>query len=148
MIDIKNGNLFKSNCKTLVNPVNCVGVMGAGIALEFKKRFPEMFEDYKKRCADGKVKIGEPYIFQENGINILNFPTKNHWKMLSKLSYITKGLDWFAEHYEEYGIDSIAFPALGCGCGGLEWGIIYPIMHQKLRNLPIQIEIYAPVRNS
>ena len=78
------------------------------------------------------------------GTSILNFPTKEHWRSPSKLSYIIEGLDWFCENYQKYDISSIAFPPLGCGNGGLSWEVVGPIMYSKLRDLPIEIEIYAP----
>ena len=141
---VKIGNIFESSCSTIVNTVNCVGVMGKGIALEFKKKYPEMFMEYVLKCDRGEVKPGFPYVYQNNGISILNFPTKDHWRSPSRLSYVTDGLNWFVENYEKYGIDSIAFPPLGCGNGGLNWNVVGPIMYQKLSKLPINIEIYAP----
>lgn len=142
---IKIGNLFESNATTLVNTVNCVGVMGKGIALEFKKRFPNMYDEYVAMCEAGIVRPGKPYLYQDfYGISILNFPTKDHWRSPSKLSYIISGLDWFREHYQEYQITSIAFPPLGCGNGGLPWDVVGPIMYNSLKDLPIDIEIYAP----
>lgn len=142
---VKIGDLFETKCKTIVNTVNCVGVMGKGIALEFKKQYPLMFKDYMKKCNSGELRPGNPYVYEDvSGRKILNFPTKDHWRSPSRLSYITEGLDWFIEHYEEYGIESIAFPPLGCGNGGLTWDVVGPIMYQKLKNLPIEIEIYAP----
>ena len=132
-----------------MNAVNCVGVMGKGIALEFKKRYPEMYRDYAARCADGMVKLGVPYLYRDLlDTSILNFPTKNHWRGASELSYITDGLKWFIQNYEELNITSIAFPALGCGNGGLEWSLVGPTMYGLLRNLPIDIEIYAPYGTS
>jgi len=142
---IKIGDIFQSKCLTIVNTINCVGVMGKGIALEFKKRYPDMFMDYKNRCNLGEVKTGTPYVFDiGNGKKILNFPTKYHWRSPSRLSYVIEGLDWFVENYAKYGITSIAFPPLGCGNGGLTWETVGPIMYQKLKCLPIEIEIYAP----
>lgn len=146
---VKIGNLFESKCSAIVNTVNCVGVMGKGIALEFKKRYPEMFLDYVFKCDRGEVQPGVPYFYQDRGeVNILNFPTKDHWRSPSRLSYVIDGLDWFIENYEKYNIDSVAFPPLGCGNGGLTWATVGPIMYQKLRELPIQIEIYAPFGTS
>lgn len=143
------GNIFDSKCSTLVNTVNCVGVMGKGIALEFKKRYPEMFREYQVLCKDGKVKPGQPYLYRDaSGISILNFPTKDHWRFPSKFSYVCDGLDWFAKYYQELGITSIAFPALGCGNGGLKWEDVGPEMYRKLKDLPIEIEIYAPFGTS
>lgn len=112
---VKIGNIFESSCSTIVNIVNCVGVMGKGIALEFKKKYPEMFMEYVLKCDRGQVKPGVPYIYQDNKTSILNFPTKDHWRSPSRLAYVVDGLDWFVENYEKYGIKSIAFPPLGCG---------------------------------
>lgn len=145
---VKIGNMFESKCSTIVNTVNCVGVMGKGIALEFKKRYPEMFMEYVLKCDKGEVKPGVPYVYQNDKVSIVNFPTKDHWRSPSRLSYVIDGLNWFVENYEKYGIDSIAFPPLGCGNGGLTWNVVGPIMYQKLCLLPIDIEIYAPFGTS
>lgn len=142
---VKIGNLFESKCTTLVNTVNCVGVMGKGIALQFKKQYPDMYKDYVEKCSLDEVKPGVPYIYKNmDGTSILNFPTKDHWRSPSRLSYVIDGLDWFIENYKKYGIDSIAFPPLGCGNGGLTWDVVGPVMYQKLSRLPIEVEIYAP----
>ncbi len=142
---IKIGNIFESEAKTLVNTINCVGVMGKGIALEFKKRYPTMFKEYAELCAKGLVKPGKPYYYTDlSGTSIINFPTKDNWRSPSKLSYIVSGLNWFREHYQELGITSIAFPPLGCGNGGLDWAIVGPLMYEKLADLPIEIEMFAP----
>ncbi len=142
---VKIGDMFESKCSTIVNTVNCVGVMGKGIALEFKKKYPAMFRDYVERCNSGQVKTGTPYVYDNgDGTKILNFPTKNHWRSPSRLAFVIEGLDWFVENYKELGITSIAFPPLGCGNGGLTWDVVGPIMYQKLSVLPIDIEIYAP----
>ena len=138
------GNLFDSTCSTLVNTVNCVGVMGKGIALEFRKRYPDMFSDYVLKCKSGELKPGRPYLYNKGNIGILNFPTKTHWREPSELSYIISGLDWFIANYEINNISSIAFPALGCGNGGLPWNEVSQIMQEKLSSLPIEIEIYEP----
>ena len=139
------GDLFASQAQTLVNTVNCVGVMGKGVALEFKKRFPSVFNDYAARCARKEVRLGEPYLFgSADDQRVLNFPTKGHWRSPSKLADIESGLDYFVRHYSEWGIDSIAFPPLGCGNGGLEWAEVGPLIYGKLHRLPITIEVYAP----
>lgn len=146
MIKVLLGNIFDSKCKTIVNTVNCVGVMGKGIALEFKKRYYDMFLDYKFKCDREEVVVGKPYFYNDSsGKQILNFPTKNHWRGKSELSYITEGLDWFINNYKENNVESIAFTALGCGNGGLSWDVIGKVMYQKLYELPIEIEIYAPI---
>lgn len=139
------GNMFDSTKQTLVNTVNCVGVMGKGVALEFKKRFPAMYSEYVELCAQNKIHPGEPYLYSDlTGASVLLFPTKDHWRSPSRLQYITDGLDWFVKHYQELGITSISFPPLGCGNGGLSWDMVGPVMYHKLKNLPIDIEIYAP----
>lgn len=148
-IDVRIGNIFESKSHTLVNTVNCVGVMGKGVALEFKKRWPAMACDYENRCASKKVKIGEPYLYEDMlGTSIINFPTKQHWRAASRLADIEKGLDYFLQHYKEWGIQSIAFPPLGCGNGGLDWELVGPLMYSKLSALDIPIEIYAPFGTS
>ena len=142
---VKIGNMFESKCATIVNAVNCVGVMGKGIALEFKRRYPEMYDEYVEKCKAGEVKVGKPYVYNNaDGMKILNFPTKDHWRSPSRLSYVIDGLNWFIKHYEEYEIKSIAFPALGCGNGGLSWEAVGSVMYNKLCDLPIDVEIYAP----
>lgn len=145
MIKVLVGNLFNSQCQTLVNTVNTVGIMGVGIALEFKKRFPDMYEDYVKRCAEGKVKLGEPYLYKRlTPPWILNFPTKKHWRSVSKISDIIRGLEYLEQHYKEWGINSIALPPLGCGHGQLEWNIIGPTLYRYMRRFDIPVELYAP----
>ncbi len=149
MIKVLIGDLISSEMQTKVNTVNCVGVMGKGIAQLFKKLYPEMYEDFVDRCRSGEVKEGVPYIYVDLfGNRIINFPTKNHWKGLSNLKSIEKGLDIFIENYQQWGIESIAFPPLGCGNGGLSWLQVGPLMYQKLSDLSIPIEIYAPFGTS
>lgn len=145
MVKINIGDILSSTMQTKVNTVNCVGVMGKGIAQLFKQQYPEMYDDYVDRCKIGEVEEGVPYLFQDIfGNKILNFPTKAHWKGLSKLESIIKGLDIFVLNYKEWGIQSIAFPPLGCGNGGLTWQQVGPVMYQKLSLIDIPIEIYAP----
>ena len=145
LMNIIIGDLFESRAKTLVNTVNCVGVMGKGIALEFKKRYPAMFEEYEQLCSRKEVAPGKPYHYSDlYGTSIINFPTKDHWRSPSKFSYIASGLDWFRANYKKYHITSVAFPPLGCGNGGLPWTVVGPLMYEKLHDLPIDIEIYAP----
>jgi len=145
VITVKIGDLFSSNARTLVNTVNCVGVMGKGIALEFKKHFPEMFKDYVRRCENGEVKLGNPYLYKRTCPPwILNFPTKDHWRSVAKLSDIIAGLDHLAGHYREWGITSLAVPPLGCGNGQLEWRVVGPTLYRRLKQLDIPVELYAP----
>jgi O-acetyl-ADP-ribose deacetylase (regulator of RNase III)/uncharacterized protein YwgA len=146
MIKVKTGNLLESGAQTLVNTVNCVGVMGKGIALEFKKRFPEMYQDYVRRCDTGQVKLGEPYLFKSMfDPQIVNFPTKDHWRSLARLSDIIEGLDYLEDHYKEWGITSIAVPPLGCGNGQLEWNVVGRTLYRRLRTFDIPVELYAPI---
>jgi O-acetyl-ADP-ribose deacetylase (regulator of RNase III) len=142
MLTYLKGTVFNAPAKTLVNTVNCSGVMGAGIALEFKLRFPEMFEDYVKKCESKQIKIGVPHIYEySEKLWIMNFPTKIHWRFPSKLEWIEQGLKYFAENFEKRNIESIAFPKLGTNNGGLDWNEVKLLMERYLKdvNLPIYI---------
>ncbi len=139
------GDLFESQAQALANTVNCVGVMGKGVALEFKRRFPAMFDDYSSRCDRKQVRLGEPYLYRDtSGRLIVNFPTKGHWRSSSRLGDIERGLDYLAQHLAEWSISSIALPPLGCGNGGLEWSEVGPLIYRKLCDLPVAVEVYAP----
>jgi O-acetyl-ADP-ribose deacetylase (regulator of RNase III)/uncharacterized protein YwgA len=145
MVKVLIGNLFESKAQTLVNTVNCVGVMGKGVALEFKKRFPEMFEDYERRCQRREVKLGRPYLFKRLVPPwILNFPTKDHWRSVANLEAIVEGLKYLLNHYKEWDIISLAVPPLGCGQGQLEWRVVGPTLYRYLSKMDIPIELYAP----
>lgn len=143
MIIYKKGDLFESDCQTLVNTVNCVGVMGKGIALAFKNKYPEMFLSYKNICNKGLLKPGTLQLYTKYDKFILNFPTKLDWKNPSKIEYIEEGLKKFVEVYKSKGITSIAFPLLGCSNGGLNWeNQVKPIMEHYLKDIDIRVEIY------
>jgi len=145
MIKVRVGNLFQSRAQTLVNTVNCVGVMGKGVALEFRRRFPRMYKDYMERCRAGKVRLGEPYLYRDLvGPWVLNFPTKDHWRSVSRLSDIEAGLEYLERHYRAWGITSLAVPPLGCGQGGLEWRVVGPTLYRHFARLDIPVELYAP----
>ncbi|MEP0821242.1 MAG: macro domain-containing protein [Ignavibacterium sp.] len=145
MVTVRVGDIFKSDAQTLTNTVNCVGVMGKGIALEFKKRFPDMFADYEEKCKRKEVRLGRPYLFTRLLPPwILLFPTKDHWRSVSSLSAIEEGLICLKSHYREWGIKSIAIPPLGCGLGELDWNIVGPTLYKHLRDLEISVELYAP----
>lgn len=149
MIKVIIGDIFESKMDVLVNTINCVGVMGKGIASSFKNKYPEMFIEYKRMCDKKLVHTGELYPYKiEDKVAVINFPTKQHWRSPSKLEYIISGLQWFTENYEKLNIKSIAFPPLGCGNGGLSWEYVGPIMYKYLKELPIDIEIYAPYNTS
>ena len=143
------GDLFASQAQARVNTVNCVGIMGKGVAQEFKKRYPLMFEDYAEKCDRKQVRLGEPYLYRDrSGVLIVNFPTKDHWRSPSRLSDIERGLDYFVRHHGEWGVKSVAFPPLGCGNGGLSWEEVGPLMYGKLQRLQIDVEVYAPYGTS
>lgn len=136
------GNIFCTNAQTIVNTVNCVGVMGAGIALECKLRYPKMFQKYAEFCEAGLLEPGKLWLYKQENPWILNFPTKKHWRYPSKESYLRSGLEKFIETYDEKGITSVAFPLLGADKGGLPKEVSLSIMKEYLCNLPIDIEIY------
>lgn len=139
------GDILQSKAQTLVNTVNCVGIMGKGIALEFKKRFPKMFEDYAERCERREVKLGVPYLYKTLlPPQIINFPTKDHWKSVSRLGDIERGLQHLLSHYKEWGVTSLALPPLGCGNGQLEWKAVGPLIYRYASRMDIPVELYAP----
>ncbi len=142
MLTYIEGDLFGSPAQVLVNTVNTVGVMGKGIALEFKKRYPRMFLQYKEQCEKHKLVIGKLMLWYEPDHWLLQFPTKEHWRNPSKLEYIEKGLMTFTRKYADYNISSIAFPRLGCGNGDLDWNDVKPLMEKYLKDLPIDVYIY------
>lgn len=148
-IQIIDGNIWNTKSQVLVNTVNCVGVMGAGIALETKLRYPDMFKRYKEHCDSKSLDIGKLYLYtQSEPYWILNFPTKKHWKYPSKESYIIDGLNKFRDSYQDKKIKSIAFPVLGGLNGGLDENRVITIMQDHLHDLPINIEIYRYDKNS
>lgn len=145
MIEYVRGDLLKSSAQVLVNTVNTVGIMGAGIALQFKEQYPEMFQKYQTLCKKKLLDIGKLYLWKSTDTSskeILLFPTKNHWLNLSELKWIEAGLQKFVENYERLNIKSIAFPKLGCGNGGLSWHDVKPVMEKYLEPLPIKIYVY------
>ena len=145
MIEYKCGDILREESEAVVNTVNCVGIMGKGIALEFKKQFPEMYEDYLQRCEKGEVKLGLPYLYKSFLPPwVLNFPTKEHWRSVSRIQDIAKGLEYLQKHYKEWNIQSLAVPPLGCGEGQLEWKVVDPTLHRYLNQLDIPVELYAP----
>jgi O-acetyl-ADP-ribose deacetylase (regulator of RNase III) len=145
LITFIQGNLFETNAQVITNAINCVGVMGKGVALEFKRRYPELFTDYKRRCADRSVRVGELYLWEDESVQILNFPTKKHWKDPSRLEYIETGLRYLVANYAELGIHSIAMPQLGCGNGGLDWKIVMQMMKDHLGLIPdLEVYVYVP----
>ena len=145
MIKYVEGDIFKSPAQVLVNTVNTVGVMGKGLALSFKKRYPKMFDAYRKACEKHQFSIGKLMIYYAPDHWILMFPTKASWRNPSKIEYLEEGLKKFVDTYAEKGITSIAFPKLGCGNGELSWHDVKPVMERYLQPLPITIYIYVGV---
>jgi len=152
MIEYKNGDILKSDAEALVNTVNCVGVMGAGIALHFKRAFTNNFMLYVKECRLGKVQPGLMLVY-ETGVPapryIINFPTKRHWRDNSRMEDIESGLEALAKVIIEKNIRSIAIPALGCGLGGLNWLDVKPLIEAALQplinDINTRIIIYEPL---
>ncbi|MBW3539977.1 MAG: macro domain-containing protein [Planctomycetes bacterium] len=136
------GDLFRSPARVLVNTVNTVGVMGKGIAKDFKQIYPEMFREYQKLCEAKRLDIGQLHLFRTPHKWVLNFPTKKHWRQPSRPEYVEAGLQAFARTYEANSITSIAFPPLGCGNGELDWERqVRPLMERYLR--PLHIDVYV-----
>lgn len=142
MLTYRRTSLLESTAQTLVNTVNCVGVMGKGIALEFKKREPEMFAAYKRICDKKLLAPGKLWLWRGKEHLTLNFPTKLHWKNPSKIEWIEAGLRKFVDTYKALGIVEVSFPRLGCGNGGLDWDDVRPVMERYLAPLPIQVFIH------
>lgn len=158
MIIYTTENLFNSPAQTLVNPVNTVGVMGKGIAKDFKKYYPAMFKKYKYFCENRQFNVGElmlskeePIIYRKKVTNefrkrwILNFPTKKHWRNKSQLEYIELGLKKFVSIYAQKDIQSVSFPQLGIGNGGLNWYDVKILMEKYLQeiDIPVYIHLYG-----
>lgn len=149
MIELKQGNLLEADAEALVNTVNTEGVMGKGVALQFKKAFPDMFEEYQKACKSGEVAIGKMHVYRRHGLigpkYVINFPTKKSWREPSDMDYVKKGLESLAEVIKSLDIRSIAIPPLGCGQGGLKWENVFPAIQQSLQQLAnINILVFPP----
>lgn len=148
MITYTTGDLFEAQTEAIVNTVNTVGVMGKGIALQFKQRFPDNYLVYKKACDQNLLKIGDLLITESSSLffkYIINFPTKEHWRNPSKYEYIEKGLDTLIDEIKKRNIKSIALPPLGAGNGKLDWMKVKEILNEKLIKLPkVEFIIYEP----
>lgn len=147
MFEYIEGNIFDSPAQVIVNTVNTVGVMGKGLALEFKNRYPEMFADYRTACEKRQFTMGKLMLWRAPDHWILMFPTKENWRNPSKLEYIERGLKNFVNSYADKNISSIAFPKLGCGNGELDWNDVKPLMEKYLKPLPIDVYIYLGFKN-
>ena len=149
MIEFKQGNILQEETEALVNTVNCVGVMGRGIALQFKKAFPENFKAYAAACQRGEVVPGRMFVFETGQLTppryIINFPTKRHWRGKSRIEDIEAGLKDLVRVIREKNIRSIAIPPLGSGLGGLEWSMVRQRIENALQGLTnVRIIVYEP----
>ena len=149
MIEYTSGNILDADAEALVNSVNCVGVMGRGIALQFKKAFPANFKAYAAACRRGEFQPGRMYVFETQRLTnpryIINFPTKRHWRGKSRLADIEAGLEALVDEISRRGIRSIAMPPLASGLGGLAWADVRPRIEQALRSLPdVRITVFEP----
>jgi O-acetyl-ADP-ribose deacetylase (regulator of RNase III) len=149
MITLERGNVLEARAEALVNTVNCAGFMGKGIALQFKKAYPENFDAYQKACRKHEVQPGHMFIFDRGSMldvkYIINFPTKRHWKGRSRYEDIKVGLMALITDVRRLGIRSIALPPLGCGLGGLEWARVRPMIEQAFAGLPdVEVLLYEP----
>ncbi len=150
MIETTKGNLLEAPVEALVNTVNTVGIMGKGIALQFKQAYPAMFRSYEKACKAGEVRLGEVHVFDMGGLVggprwIINFPTKGHWRASSRMSDIESGLLDLVDTIKRLNIRSIAVPPLGCGHGGLDWTDVRPLIESTLGRLTdVRVLVFAP----
>ena len=149
MIERKQGDILGSEADALVNTVNCVGVMGKGIALQFRQAFPKCYAAYRRACDANELALGRMHVFETGSLvgpkYIINFPTKRHWKGKSRIGDIANGLDALREFILKAGIQRIALPPLGCGNGGLDWGTVKRLIEEKLSGMDgVAIELYEP----
>lgn len=140
-------DFWQSSAQVLVNPVNCVGVMGAGIAKEFNEKYPAYSEDYRIACSSGAMKLGHLHRYRlfNDGRWIVSFPTKRHWRESSRIEWIDSGLRELLYMAEEKGFVSIAVPALGCGNGGLDWRDVQPLIEKHLGGLDCDVQVFPPL---
>jgi len=151
MIKFVSGDILNAKVDALVNTVNTAGVMGKGLALQFKKAFPANFKAYEAAAKAGEVETGRMFVFDAGGIvpprYIINFPTKRHWRNASKLDYIESGLRDLVAVVRDRSIRSIAIPPLGAGLGGLDWRDVRPLILQALEGLGgVDVQIFEPSR--
>jgi O-acetyl-ADP-ribose deacetylase (regulator of RNase III) len=149
MIEMARGNILKADAEALVNTVNCVGYMGKGIALQFKKAFPENFKAYERACRAKEVRPGKMFVFAGNSLvnpkYIINFPTKRHWRGKSRLADIESGLKALIDEVKKLEIASVAVPPLGCGLGGLDWNVVRPMIERAFASLPeVRVVLFEP----
>lgn len=149
MIELATGDLLEADAEALVNAVNCVGVMGRGLALQFKQAYPYNFEHYARACARKELAPGRMIVVETgrtaNPRYIINFPTKRHWRHKSRIEDIESGMPALVAEIERLGIRSVALPALGCGLGGLAWADVHPLIERALGSVPnVRVLLFAP----
>jgi O-acetyl-ADP-ribose deacetylase (regulator of RNase III) len=149
MIELKRGDILKADAEALVNTVNCVGIMGRGIAIQFRKAFPENFKAYKALCDNNGLSPGGIFVYDlerlENPHYIFNLATKKHWRAPSRIEYIKSGLKALTAELKQRNVRSVAVPPLGCGLGGLNWGEVRVLIEQALSTLPeVKVLLYEP----
>lgn len=144
-VETTSGDLFACHADALVNPINIAGAMGAGLALAFRRRYPAMFADYLRRARAGDLAMGEPYLWRgPDGPAVVGFPTKRHWRDSSRWKDIDAGISRLAELVPEWGLASLAVPALGCGLGGLDWGSTRGDLELALARVPARVLLFSP----
>jgi len=149
MFEFVNGDMFEDRCEALVNTVNCVGIMGRGVALQFKERFPDNYKAYKRVCDAGGMAPGHIFVYDTGSMIgprwILNFPTKRHWRGASRIEDVESGLDDLVKVIEKLQIKSISMPPLGCGLGGLDWNEVRSRISDRLSALQnVSIKVHTP----
>jgi O-acetyl-ADP-ribose deacetylase (regulator of RNase III) len=148
VVEFVTANLLEADAEALVNTVNTKGVMGKGVALQFKRAFPENYKAYRAACAAGRVKLGQMFVFDSGRMGhpryIINFPTKDHWRSRSRVADIDAGLEDLRRVLAELQIESVAIPPLGCGLGGLRWTDVRPRIERALGTLPVRVLVYEP----
>jgi O-acetyl-ADP-ribose deacetylase (regulator of RNase III) len=151
MIELVHGDLLAAQTAALVNAVNTVGIMGKGIALQFRKTYPAMYAAYAAECRNGKLRVGQMHVFDRGDSMkharwIINFPTKKHWREPSRLADIESGLIDLVATIDRLKIESVAIPPLGCGLGGLQWSEVAPRIEAAFAGLAdLRVQLYAPV---
>jgi O-acetyl-ADP-ribose deacetylase (regulator of RNase III) len=146
MLESVQGDILKSDCAVIINTVNCVGVMGKGLALQFKRQFPAMFAAYQRDCNLGLIQPGRLSSFPiGTGKHIINFPTKKHWRHPSRIEWIKDGLSILPSTVLSLGCHSVAIPPLGCGNEGLNWDDVVPLIFRAFEQYPnIKVHLYEP----
>ena len=150
MITLVSGSLLEAEVDAMVNPVNCVGVMGKGLALQFKQTFPENFQLYKAACEQKRVVPGQMFVVDLDGAErpwfVVNFPTKRHWRSRSRLGDIDSGLTALVQESVRQEWQSIAIPPLGCGLGGLDWDDVRPLIEDRFSDDPeLNVLLFEPM---